>query len=435
MTSDARQAYVWIWLPGAVAPVVAGKLTERAGQAVFNYGRSYLAREDAMAVYAPELPLRPGLLPPPPGLDMPSCIRDAAPDAWGRRVIVNRMAGLGATDTVDLDEWTYLLESGSDRIGALDFQTSPTEYRPRLADSVALADLQRSAERVMQGVPLSAELDRALMHGTSVGGARPKAMIEAENRKYIAKLSLSTDVYDIVKTEFVAMRLARRLGLDAAQVHLDRALDRDVLLVERFDRIRTPQGWSRKAMVSALTILGESEMTARYAGYEILAEAIRYRFAEPSETLRELYGRMVFNVLCGNTDDHARNHAAFWDGRMLRLTPAYDICPQLRTGNEAGQAMRICGNDNLSRISNCLKAAPAFLLSEDEAAALTRAQVQGLGEYWGAVCDEAGLGETERRSLWGRQFLNPYAFEDLTGRWSEIKQEAERQRRRGRDGH
>src|SRR3546814_12149439 len=98
-------------------------------------------------------------------------------------------------------------------------------------------------------------------------------------------------------------------------------------------------------MVSALTMFELDEMMAPYASYETLAEIIRHRFTAPKATLRELFGRMVFNILCGNTDDHARNHAAFWDGKMLELTPAYDICPQSRTGNIASQAMLIVGND------------------------------------------------------------------------------------------
>ncbi|OLO11096.1 hypothetical protein BTW10_11550 [Chromohalobacter japonicus] len=86
------------------------------------------------------------------------------------------------------------------------------------------------------------------------------------------------------------------------------------------------------------------------------------RQTDPKQTLRELYARIVFNILCGNTDDHARNHAAFWDGRMLSLTPAYDICPQGRTGNEATQAMLIKGENRMSTLHSCLAAAPAFLL-------------------------------------------------------------------------
>ena len=132
------------------------------------------------------------------------------------------------------------------------------------------------------------------------------------------------------------MRLAARAGLKVAPVRLEHVAGKDVLLVERFDRTKTNGKWTRKAMVSALTLFGLDEMMARYASYEDLAEIIRHRFTAPKATLHELYGRLVFNILCGNTDDHARNHAAFWDGARLTLTPAYDICPQSRAGNVIG---------------------------------------------------------------------------------------------------
>ncbi len=167
-------------------------------------------------------------------------------------------------------------------------------------------------------------------------------------------------------------------------------------------------------MVSALTLLGLDEMMARYASYEVLAEIVRHRFTGASATLRELYSRLVFNILCGNTDDHARNHAAFWDGEMLTLTPAYDICPQGRTGNEASQAMLISGNNRMSRIASCIDAAPHFLLSRDQARDIVKHQRQIIESHWSLVCDEAGLTETDRNLLWGRQFLNPYAFSNRT---------------------
>ena len=168
-------------------------------------------------------------------------------------------------------------------------------------------------------------------------------------------------------------------------------------------------------MVSALTLLALDEMTARYASYEDLAELIRHRFDHATTTLRELFSRLVFNILCGNTDDHARNHAAFWNGQSLCLTPAYDICPQNRTGREATQAMLIAGENRMSRISSCLNAAGRFLLSRPEAMAIVEHQIRCISEHWDAVCTEAGLTEADRAFLWGRQFLNPYAFADLDG--------------------
>ena len=180
--------------------------------------------------------------------------------------------------------------------------------------NVTLDELLQSAERVEKGIPLTAELDQALQHGSSIGGARPKA----------------------------------------------------------------------------------------------------------PATLKELFSRQVFNILSGNTDDHARNHAAFWDGHMLTLTPAYDICPQARSGNEASQAMLISGDNRMSRISACLEAAHHFLLSEKEAVAIVEHQISAIGENWSAVCEEADLTETDRTLLWGRQFLSSFAFDDLEGEFAEL---------------
>lgn len=421
MTSDRnyKEAFVWIWLPEQTEPVVAGKLETDNGNILFNYGKSYLERMNdarpAIPIYEPELPLKAGVLPLLEGLSMPGCIRDAAPDAWGRRVIINKKLGLkGArTDTAELGELTYLLESGSDRIGALDFQRSPSEYAPRSATNVTLDELLESAGRVEKGVLLTPELDQALFHGSSIGGARPKALIEDQGNKYVAKFSSSADLYSIVKAEFIAMRLAALAGLNVAPVKLAMAANKDVLLIERFDREKAARGWTRKAMVSALTLFGLDDMMARYASYETLAEIIRHRFTNPKDTLIELFSRLTFNILCGNTDDHARNHAAFWNGKDLSLTPAYDICPQGRSGNEASQAMLIHGNDNLSHLKTCLEAAHNFLLSEDDARAIFENQKGIIETCWDSVCDEAHLGDTDRKLFWGRQFLNPYSIEEV----------------------
>ncbi len=410
------EAFVWIWLPGQDEPVVAGRLEVDNGQIVFNYGQSYLERINdtcpAISIYDPELPLQPGIIMPEDGLSMAGCIRDAAPDVWGRRVIMNKVFGSKGThvETSDLSELTYLLQSGSDRIGALDFQHSPTEYIPRNATNVPIEELITSAERVQKGVPLTSELDQALLHGSSIGGARPKALIEDQGKKYVVKFSSSSDLYSVVKAEFVAMRLAKLAGLNVAEVRLEQAAGKDVLLIERFDRKKRGDSWIRKSMVSALTILGLDDMIARYASYETLAERIRQRFIDPKATLEELFSRLVFNILCGNTDDHARNHAAFWDGKELTLTPAYDICPQGRTGNEASQAMLISGNNNLSQLNTCLKTGHNFLLSTKKVQQVFDCQITCIEENWDSVCEEANLSKVDKSSLWGRQFLNNFSL-------------------------
>jgi serine/threonine-protein kinase HipA len=408
------QAYVWTWLPEATEPVVAGLLTSVATELQFTYGRSYLARKNAIPLYAPELPLKSGTLPLLNGLSMPSVIRDAAPDAWGRRVILNRKFGAKRKDldTIELDELTFFLESGSDRIGALDFQDSAEHYKARESGDAPLDELLTAAERVEKGVPLTAALARALFHGTSIGGARPKTTITSGDKKYVAKFPSQSDLYSVVKAEYIAMRLAAEAGLKVAPVRMVHAAGKDVLLVERFDREKKDAGWERKMVVSTLTLLELDEMMARYASYQNVATIIRHRFSEPKQTLRELYSRIVFNVLCGNTDDHARNHAAFWDGSRPTLTPAYDVCPQPRAGGEANQAMLVLGEEKQSQIALCLRAAHSFLLNDAEAASIIKGQINMIKQRWSAVCEEAQLSSVDKNLMWRRQFLNPYAFID-----------------------
>lgn len=419
-----KEVFVWIWLPDATEPVVAGRIELDGKRQVFNYGRSYLDKRGSLSIYEPELPLKSGAIEPLVGLSIAGCLRDGAPDAWGRRVIINRLLGQkgAAIDVGQLDELTYLLESGSDRIGALDFQTSSTKFEPRLGAQASLEELLSVAELVEQGVPITPALEQAVFHGTSLGGARPKAAIETATKKYIAKFSSNNDITNVVKAEFVAMRMAAKLGLNVAAVELKRAAGKDVILIERFDRVKTDRGWTRKSLVSALTLFGLDEMMGRYGSYEELADIIRKRFTEPKKTLHELFGRLVFNILCGNTDDHARNHAAFWNGQTLTLTPAYDICPQTRNGREANQALFITGEKRMSTLATCLEAAPHFLLSERAAIELIEQQIETMRASLPELADEAALTKVDKGVMWGRQFLNPYAFEGAPEKLAALEQ-------------
>lgn len=407
MTSNAIGAFVWIWLPGSPVPVVAGRIEKHGPLHHFTYGRSYRERDDATALSPFELPLQPGSFEPVGMHTIHSCLRDAAPDAWGRRVVGYTYPELAA------DELDYLLLSGSDRIGALDFQASATEYVPREADHPTLDDLLAAAELLEANRPLPPELERALLQGTSVGGARPKALIDHGGKHFIAKFSSTTDVYPVVKAEYIAMRLAALAGLSVAPVSLASSLGKDVLMIERFDREDTAIGKARRSMLSGLSLLELNEMEARYASYSDLADRVRQRFTEPQATLMELYQRLVFNVLVGNTDDHARNHSAFWDGKQLSLTPAYDICPQLRTGQEATQAMNIGGvAGNAVTLTNVLSVCGKFQLHEPDARAMTEQLIAAVEDNWVRVCNEADLATIELDRLWGRALLNPYCLLD-----------------------
>jgi serine/threonine-protein kinase HipA len=324
------------------------------------------------------------------------------PDSWGRRLVNHR---LGAW-TYDLPELTYLLASGSDRVGALDFQHSSTLYEPRGAGLPTLDDLSEASRQIEDGKPLNEHLNEVLMLGTSLGGARPKALVRDGARHLIAKFASTADGYPVEQGEYVAMTLASRCGLNAAAVTLSEAQNRPVLLVERFDR---PNPGCRTRVVSALTILGltvdEADRGASYSG---LADAVRASFVRPDETLRELFGRISFNMLCGNTDDHGKNHAALIGPVGLELAPAFDVCPQRRSATEAVQAMPFGpAGERRANIAALITAASIYHLDEGEAEEIVGTQVAVIRDEWDAVCDEARLTASERASFFEHQFLNP----------------------------
>ena len=397
-TDPTAQAFVWVWLPGAGDPVVAGRLDDLGDRVTFTYGQSYLDGDRAIPLFLPELPLRrgdhvPAIVP------MHGCIGDAGPDAWGRRLVELRWGG-----TLDPGPLDYLLTSGSDRIGGLDFQTSATDYIDRTNPGTTLDELMTAAERVQRQEPLTPELAEALLHGTSIGGARPKATLLDGDRSLIAKFASTTDTRPAVEAEFVAMRLAVDAGLDVASVDLTRIGDKAALLVERFDR---PGGGRRRLMVSARTILqlGEFGLGASYAD---LADQVRQRFTDAEATVHELFARITFNILVGNTDDHAKNHAAFWDGVALTLTPAYDICPQVRSTGETSQAMAV-GADGyrLSNLAGLVERAAPYHLDASEARAIVEGQIHAIEDGWEDACDLAGLTSAHARRPLGSAVPEP----------------------------
>jgi len=407
MTSEA---FVWVY-----EPVVCGRLFVRDdGAHSFIYGRSYRDRADSIALTPDTLPLgvisftsrRPGALPGP--------ISDAGPDAWGRHVAEYRLGG------APLDELDLLLSGDGDRIGALAFSTSATECRTEEPPTVTLADMETAMRGVQEDKPLPPELMAALLHGTSIGGARPKATVQVDGRRWIAKFSAATDQVRIVRWEAATLTLARAAGIRVPRHRLERVNARDVLLVERFDREITNRGLHRHAMLSALTLLDLDDTEATLASYPDLSE-ILLRHAENATADRsELFRRMVFNILTGNEDDHAKNHACFWDGFRLRLTPAYDLVPQRRAGIEGRQAMivgELGPGGRGSTLANALTSAARFGLDPDEAVAIAKDVLRVVSERWEQCFAEMEVPRYEIDALRGTSMLSPLAVNlDPNGR-------------------
>ena len=406
---------ILIWPHAETAPVLAGTLSFEAFSVSFRYDRAYLGHPKAISIYGDDLKMHMGgLYTDDANVIFPS-LRDGLPDRWGRRVIA---AGLrGATGKVmqedDIDEATVMLHTGPDRIGALDFRRPDCPICDKPSAAASLEELVALADLVEDGGDVPTDLHNLIPHCASVGGARPKALFtDASRRKYIAKFTAASDSYPVVQGEFVAMRLASLAGLTVARVELANLGGRPALLVERFDRTALASGGcARRAMVSALTWTHENELSAHHISYAQLAESITDRFEHAAVAHEELFKRLVFNILVGNTDDHARNHAAFWDGATHALTPAYDIAPQRRTTREANQAMVLANGSRAAQLRIAAAVAPEFGISTRQLRQIVDRQVGAIIDNWTAVCDEAMLSRHERETFVGKQFLNDYAFE------------------------
>lgn len=355
---------VLIWTPGQAEPVVAGRVLDEVGVISFRYDKDFLALPNAISIFDRDLPHSAERQSPSDPHKIAPSLRDALPDMWGRRVIA---AGLRA-DAIrcgsedGIDDVTLMLRTGPDRIGGLEFcrpGTAPPFTKPA---SPPLEDVIRLVGLIDDGEPLPSDLRPLLPQCASVGGARPKALFtDAAGSRFIAKFTARSDRHPVVLGEFVAMRLAERAGIDVAPVRLAKARGLEVLLVERFDRQPCPLGGEmRHHMVSALTWTQVGELSAHHITWPQLAEIMDRTFDNPEQDKAEMFARILFNILVGNTDDHARNHAAFWDGEKLHLTPAYDIAPQRRMGREANQAMVLADGSRAAQLRNAAAVAPAF---------------------------------------------------------------------------
>lgn len=405
MATSTSDIYVWTWLPGEQRPVVAGLLRLRADGLHFRYGDRYASVPGAESLHPDILPLESGRwFPPTQNLRMPGPIRDAAPDSWGRMVILQRRLGAAAEGDTDLlPEVDYLLESGSDRLGAIDFQLSPETFVPR-SSTATLDELYTAAELVEAGKPLSPDLAVALVDSTAIGGARPKALLRDGGRHLLAKFSTSDDVIDIVGAEAASILLARRAGIEVPEARIVRSMGRKALVIDRFDR----PGTGRRKVVSALTMLQLPETYLPIGSYVELLDHLRPRVRDADGLAGMLYRRIAFNIAIRNTDDHLRNHAAFVDGDHLTLTPAYDLSPSNQTGRDANQYLAYSrAGDRVSSLRRLLDAHADYSLARGTAAEIIDGVTSAIEDNWLEAADFAELTEVQRVQMWRRQFLNP----------------------------
>lgn len=407
MTSEC---FVYIALPRETEFVTAARYRrdfDRHGVAIgrFVYGKSYLARNDAVPLDPVELKLSSRTYETRVLNGVFGALRDASPDYWGRRVIERRFGSPGP------DELDYLLESPDDRAGALGFGTGPEPPAPKRTfnRTIDLQKLQDFADAVIAGEELPDEADaqqaqELMLEGTSMGGARPKAVVEDYDGLWIAKFNRPDDKWNHAKVEHSMLVLAKTCGIHAVENRLTTIGDRNALLIKRFDRNKTETGYQRARMLSALTLLraDDTHTDRENWSYVRLVEELRRISAQPKEDAAELFKRMCFNALISNTDDHPRNHAVIAMDKDWRLSPAYDLTPSMPVSIERRDLALACGDmGRYAHADNLLSQSARFLVSTDEAKQVIDTMEQTIKNQWHETARREGVSAKDCETIAG----------------------------------
>ena len=407
---DATECFVYIMLPRETEAVTAGRFVmtkDRRGITVgrFVYGGTYLARKNAVEIDPLELKLADGTYETTRLGGLFGAVRDSSPDAWGRRVIEKH------SGRARLDELNYLLESPDDRAGALGFGLGKTPPAPKrkFNQTIALEKLQLLADSLIRDElrePDAAviQVQELTLLGTSMGGARPKAVVEDDAGLWIAKFNRPDDRWNDPRVEHSMLELARQCGINSARSRIENVGGKDVLLVQRFDREKTSRGYVRARLISGLTLLRaeDSILQRERWSYVFMAEELRRIVAEPKKDAAELFRRMCFNALISNLDDHPRNHALVAMDREWKLSPAYDLTPSPVVSLERRDLAMACGNQGrFANANNLLSQHSRFLLDKTEAQSILEKMTEQVRSTWYSVVRSVGVSEKDAEMIKG----------------------------------
>lgn len=333
---------VWLTIDPKV-PLKAGELVvadpDPQGRLIgqFRYSQEYLANSSAFALDPVNLPLSATIHDAArPHSGVHGVFEDSLPDDWGRRLLVRRFNLPRQQQRVP----QLLRAIGAGAMGALAYGEGgrppqvPTSMDSRYLEKIE--SLARSFE--VEPLLLGEETAVFFQAASSPGGARPKALVHDQDHAYLAKFSSVNDTLDVVSLEAATMDLAGLAGLDVPNAHCQSFGKRKILLVERFDLDQATQ--KRLHCISMQSLLRADGYYN--LAYSDMAAVLRMVAVDPVRDLRKLFRQMVFNVLIGNTDDHLKNFSMLNDGKGWRLSPAYDLLPNISGNSE--HVLRIGGN-------------------------------------------------------------------------------------------
>jgi len=324
---------------GTGEKVLAGQLLVDKSMGRFKYARAFIEHADSFPLDPINLPLNSDVHENPRTRETPGVfgvLIDAGPDEWGRRQLTK------TTSPPPVSDVEFLLAASGQGVGALHFtaeikdEPKPTPERP----FENLIHLQHIAEDIEAGRDVDRGLEPYFFHGSGLGGARPKTLIEHDSRGWIAKFNRESDLVDMCRVEFAAMKMAKAAGIDVPDVELTETARGPVVLVERFDSA----GGAQHHLISVASLINKFDITQfdesamSYPGINHLAKQIGGRTGGLPAVI---FRRMLFNIAIGNTDDHLRNHAFYkrsGEGEY-ELTPGYDIVPN--TGLQGSHAIAL----------------------------------------------------------------------------------------------
>ena len=346
---------------------------------VFEYSREWLKQYGGILLSG-DLMNVPSLQHPRNNDNVFGFVKDSFPDRWGRllldrrerltaqsegrptRMLTNYDYLIGIEDFTRMGGIRYKEEDNNDFINASEkYLVPPIESLRALCD--ACHEIELAEER--NELPEQRWLDQLIDPGTSLGGARPKAnVIDTDGTLYVAKFPSKKDLENTELIEHFSYHLAAKAGIHVAKTRTIRiSKDRDLLLSERFDRTKDGR---RIHFASAMSLLGldDGADSSTGNGYLDIVDFILHGCTDVRQNLRELYRRVAFNVMFGNTDDHFRNHGFLLTPKGWTLSPAYDINP----GAKSHQCLLIDSYTEQSDINALLSASENYMLERQEAA-------------------------------------------------------------------
>ncbi len=391
---------VWVALAdGERLPVADYRLeTDHRGRHLasgLRYHGSWLNRPDSFPLNPVHAPLSPDPVEWSTH-ETPAILDEVLPGRW-ERAVQQRVWGKRG----DVDDLHAVLAAPRQhwRIGAIeilpaDRDPPPLESSLRFADLPLLAE---EAERTWQYLPPDLETLARMQAGSSVGGARPKVLVE-DGGSWLVKFTRSDDAFDHARLECACLTLAERAGASVAQSRLVEAGRDMAVALRRFDV--TPGG-GRIALISANALLKDphSQADPIHADYQDLADLIRRHSIRPEADLAQLYRQMLINEAIGNRDDHLKNFSFLLDSEGLRLSPAYDLVPSEAVG--AWSQLGFGDRPTLPRpgTKEALQAAKRFQLTPKEAREMNQTLTDAILEIE-TIADKRGLSDTDRRALY-----------------------------------